>query len=383
MPLNEILSQTVAVQELTTLGNEYLEIEAFNNSAAIQYPEVESCFPPLNLSISEDNLPSSDNLRQNHSQLPGMATAPSLFDISFQDDELLYQESEISAAAVSNSLPNEYLEAVYNNNIELQNHRIMSNDVARNDLNSISNNDITNEFYKQLLEYENAHLSLHKSTVKLRLLQQTCHSISSSIWNLKKTNHSIEEKCGDGVRCVHRYTSEMASLNIVEIGNLEDSLKSLHDLIYNNAKISSFQIQLGKLWIQNFIDEFLLNLNLCHDSSLGDEFEKLHYLLRVTFFFEKRANMNDKDGYDIDLMPLIKDLRLWIAQLVSALLKFGSLRDHRLLFLHILRCEGFSLSSYCCFLYLNSFEKVLVNGGNHSYNGTFLCIGMMISWTII
>ncbi|TPX33744.1 hypothetical protein SmJEL517_g03478 [Synchytrium microbalum] len=263
------------------------------------------------------------------------------------------------------SLPEKLLETIYiNPQLDLHSQVV-------DEFRGQSSN-LTSEFASRVREYEQAFVQTQRTKLNLQALKAKTKSAAARMWTLKKDTHTLEGTCSDGIRVSHTYASEVAVYNESVALELADALTEAREEQYGRLTDWAFQAKVAKLWIQNTLDEFLSesslvssdtlhsNVNLiriftegAHADPAGD-FSRLKHYLDVLFYFERRNNgvvparpdspepsdSNKEPHQDMSHSILVRDIRGWIAHLVSALLTVAGPLEHRFILLHVMRCEG-------------------------------------------
>ncbi|KAI8852712.1 hypothetical protein BC829DRAFT_440570 [Chytridium lagenaria] len=210
-------------------------------------------------------------------------------------------------------------------------------------------------FFDRLKAYELALIESARSKVRLQVLISSASSLATKVWTLRKIPSHAEDRCFDGVKVRHIFTSEVSVLNEPEVKELDTVLASIRHETFAQNKRAIFKSKLIKLWIQNHIDESLSSLvgeeaeaRLRRKEAFSDiEKETLKHFLDVLFFFERKSffrtndeGVPDSDAGEVCATPFVKDVRGWITHLMSAFLSRATLEDQRYILLHYLRTEG-------------------------------------------
>ncbi|KAI9209867.1 uncharacterized protein BJ171DRAFT_485419 [Polychytrium aggregatum] len=328
-----------------------------------------------------------DNVFVSAHQYP---SAPQLFEDDYEVDFAQYSQTHRERVSLENAdIFKDYLEPVAEDvlnklyiNEPLRQHQALVDHFRAQRANLPAD-----EFYEHLCQYERASVESQKSMIQIKALNDTANSTSSRIWSLKKHSEGIERVCVDGVKLMHNFTSEVAIFSDTAATQLQDTLDSLRQEIHSNCIRVCFDAKLSRLWIQNFIDEFLTesplfslvgdgssatasmdsNLDKGSRGGLGDvsteafdeQVGTLKHYLDVLFDFEVRmhaahlgshaadkhvptalASPQPDDESRANYSTFLKDVRGWITHIVGALLRVARPIDHRFLLLHALRCKG-------------------------------------------
>ncbi|KAJ3196384.1 hypothetical protein HK101_009095 [Irineochytrium annulatum] len=268
-------------------------------------------------------------------------------DVSAPTLEQLGVEEEI----VIEPLEDEVLAGLHVN-LELDSHRQIVEEFRGNAAH-FPTNDL---FFDRLREYDEAYANSQRASLMLKSLQSSANNLGLRVWTLKKTSGSAEDRCADGVRLAHSYISEIGSLNNFDLSELEATFTKMRKEQHSRYKTAVFKSKLIKLWIQNFIDEFLgqmMDPQMEGKSSQflairEDDYDLLKHYIDVLFFFERRKRTSvdvevplpNGEAEEVNYSPFIRDVRGWTTHLMSALLRVARLLDHRFILLHVLRCEG-------------------------------------------
>ncbi|KAJ3043620.1 hypothetical protein HK097_001706, partial [Rhizophlyctis rosea] len=383
------LVQTSTTEPTAPLSFDQLaEPSAPDFEAYPQYPEVqeyvsapplEAHAPSLYHDASAQNIayPTAPELTHDDTAIAYPSAPPAVVTKTSQKSipaTLDRRQSVIGQLVLDDQIPPQPLEdavlSALHPNTLLSEHTALVSDFR----STINNLDTTDSFYEHVLEYESAFHQTQKAKLRVQALQSEIHNIVTRIWTLKKETQKVEATCGDGVKLTHTFTSEAAvhDEGVTEV--LKECLAKLRAQIYKELVGSQFQAKLAKLWIQNYLDEFLYQMPLLSQQrqpaeppsplnapslsfrqaylSLGTEesdVERLKHCINVLFYFEKKSKASRTYSSDlstglestnINASPFFRDIRGWISHLTSALLKVATLYDHRFILLHVLRCEG-------------------------------------------
>ena len=196
-------------------------------------------------------------------------------------------------------------------------------------------------FYARLRDYECFYAAHQGLKLQAQSLQKSLSNTVARLWSLQTKTEKLEAKCGDGIVLAHHYTIETANWEDAVEKEVLSILAAQRDL--GKPVETLFRMKLSKFWIQNYLDQWMAqSLLFSHSSILNthqhqlQERERIHYLLHVLFFFEKRHFRPLEQEADV----FVKDVRGWIMQLGSGFLPFVYIKDARLLLLHSLRCPG-------------------------------------------
>ncbi|KAJ3279451.1 Ectopic P granules protein 5, partial [Borealophlyctis nickersoniae] len=325
------------------------------------------------LSLSTTHEVASASLYPATRSLVAVPSAPPALstDMPFMSNALRHrvatEQKPLNMVLQVHPLPEQLLANFYANSI-LSEHTKVVEDFRSN----ASNLAAMDDFFERVREYESAFMDSQRARIRLQTLQVSVHNIAARIWTLRKQTESVEAACSDGVKLKHTFTSEVAVYNEQGTAELEGALVKIRDEFHKTLMGCQFKCKLAKLWIQNYLDDYLSQSPICSlpnhapsspaqsprlsarvpfDSSVYEEdIARVKHFIDVLFHYEKKSNANARGMAEggggvqgeenLNSSVFLRDVRGWITQLISALLKVASPYDHRFILLHVLRCEG-------------------------------------------
>ncbi|RKO88909.1 hypothetical protein BDK51DRAFT_52300, partial [Blyttiomyces helicus] len=314
-------------------------------SAVSQTPDHAAAYAPGFQGEVEESLYPSAPLLLESTLVP---TAPPIHQqLAYPLAPAVQQIPEASAIQVPLPLTDELIDRIYENP-----HQAEHAKVVEEFRHSASNLESSDPFYERVVEYELTFAASQREKLNLNALKARIQQTAARLWTLKKNTETVEATCEDGRKLTHTFTSETAAYNDDAVPDLEASLELIRDEAHGNLTARLFQSKLAKLWIQNFLDDFLSRSFVPPADTLSVETKtRLMHYVDVLFHFEKRSNAaRASDSVDplsqtpavdeVNYTAFIRDVRGWITHLLSALLKHADPLDHRFILLHVLRTPG-------------------------------------------
>ncbi|XP_028402357.1 ectopic P granules protein 5 homolog [Dendronephthya gigantea] len=201
------------------------------------------------------------------------------------------------------------------------------------------------EFFELLNTYQNTSKNLRSIKKDIELLRLKCVDQKKSIWSTETKTATVQGICQDFQKVSYTHSYEVAVFNSEQAKEMSRTLDTLKSTVHETFTLAEYSGELARVHIMSYIYELHAKspvfCGVTQDSPVAGvdpsqvshavlgEIQHLRDCISALFHFMRKPT-DDED--------FIKDINLWLENLVGLLLRVATLPDHVFILNHVLRC---------------------------------------------